>query len=195
MADSSRASMKNDSQNQAKLLSVRGAIIAGTAGGLVYGVNYGLQALVVVLRMTGATGFISGFTVPLILALASQVNKEWGTATVAWGLYSLLAVPTLLMGSPGAYKVVVGLIGGVAYDLGYCGTGLKRKSLFLALVLYVVALATSFYIVYIMGIMPKVSGGNIWTVLGVVSAVFLFEGTFSTWLAIKAYEKRIKHLL
>ncbi|MEW5995769.1 MAG: hypothetical protein AB1744_15435, partial [Candidatus Zixiibacteriota bacterium] len=173
-------------------LSIRGAIVAGAIGGVLYGVNFGLQVLVGVFAMTGATGFISGFTVPFFLVIASRLNRQWGTATVIWTLYSALAIPTALMGTPGTYKLFVGVLGGLAYDAAYCGLRCKPKALYLALVMYVLFLAIGFYAVYVLGLMPEIAGGSIVKVLAVVSGVFLVEGMISTWLANIFYTRRLE---
>lgn len=179
---------------KASKLTVRGAIIAGTLAGLLYGINFGLQLLVGIFGMTGATGFITGFTVPVFLAIASRSNKQWGTATVIWTLYSALAIPTLLMGQPGPYKLIIGLLGGIAYDVGYCGLKCKDFALYIALVLFVAILGLGFYGVYALGLMPEVAGGSVAKILIVVSLVFTIEGLISTRLAIWFHEKRIRKL-
>lgn len=175
-------------------LTVRGAIIAGAIAGLLYGVNFGLQLLVGIFQMTGATGFITGFTVPFFLGIASRGNKQWGTATVIWTLYSALAIPTALMGPPGAYKLIIGLFGGIAYDVGYCGLRCKDFALYIALVLFVAVLGLGFYGVYALGLMPDVTGGSVVKILLGVSLVFTIEGLISTRLAIWFHEHRIKRL-
>ncbi len=175
-------------------LSVKGAIVAGAAGGLLFGINYGLQALVAIFQITGATGFISGLTVPFILALASQHNRQWGTATIAWTLYSLLAIPTVLMGLPGPLKVPVGFLGGLAYDLGYCGLRCKKIGLYVAMILYVIIMDIAFYLIYVLGLMKDLAGGSAIYILFIVTIVFSVEGLLSTWLASIFYEKRLRRL-
>lgn len=182
-------------QDKAIKLTIRGAIIAGSIGGLLFGLNFGLQAFVAVFQITGVTGLVTGFTVPFFLALASQHNREWGTATLAWTLYSILAIPTLLMGVPGPIKVPVGFIGGLAYDLGYCGLKCRKGGLYLALLLYVTTMGIAFYVFFRLGLIPEVTGGSVIKILAVVTSVFTLEGLFSTWLAIKLYEKRLKIFL
>lgn len=176
-------------------LSIHGAIIAGATGGVLFGINYGLQALVVGFNLTGASGLVSGLTVPFGLAIASQMNREWGTATVAWTLYSLFAIPTVLMGLPGPYKLLVGFIGGLMYDIGYCGTGGTRRGLYYALILYVFSLAGGFYVVFELGIMQEVQGGTIVRVLSLIVTVFMIEGLLSTTAAIWFYKNRVKALM
>lgn len=177
-----------------RLLTVRGAILAGSIGGLVYGLNFGTQALVGIFQMTGATGFISGLTVPFFLALASRINKQWGTATIIWTLYSAMAIPTVLMGTPGPYKLVVGLLGGLAYDLGYCGLRCRDYALYVGLLLYVTVMGMLFYAVYALGLTPEVSGGSVARLLVIVSTVFALEGLASTRLAIWFHENRVRKI-
>ncbi len=175
-------------------LSVRGAIIAGAIGGLLYGVNFGFQIFVGIFNMSGATAVISGFTVPFFLVIASRMNRQWGTATLIWTLYSALAIPTLLMGPPGTYKLIVGILGGIAYDVGYCGLRCTTGGLYVALVLYVLTLAAGFYAVFVMGFVPQFTGESAVKILAIASAVFLVEGVISTYLGNMFYERRIKEL-
>jgi hypothetical protein len=191
MTDGSKDIQQNKNDHIG-FLTVRGAILAGAIGGILYGVNFGLQVLVGIFKMTGATGFISGFTVPFFLVLASRMNRQWGTATIIWTLYSTLAIPTALMGTPGTYKLLVGFLGGLAYDLGFCGFRCRPWALYPALFLYVLVLNLGFYVVYALGLMPEVTGGSIIKVLIIVSTVFLIEGVISTFLANLFYVKRIK---
>lgn len=177
-----------------KGLSIRGAIIAGVFGGVIFGVNFGFQALVGLFGMPGATGFITGLTVPFALALASQINKEWGTATLVWTLYSLFAIPTLLMGLPGPYKLLLGFCGGLAYDLGYCGLQFRKVGLYIALVLYTTVLAIGFYVVWKFGLFPDISEKSVVQILIVISSVFFVEGVASTWLSTWFYKNRLSDL-
>jgi len=176
-------------------LSIRGAIMAGVFGGLLFGINFGFQALVGLFGMPGASGFITGLTVPFALALVSQINKEWGTATVSWTLYSMLAIPTLLMGLPGPYKLILGFFGGLMYDVGYCGLHFRKVGLYLALVLYTVILALGFYGVWRFGLFPDMTQGRVVQILVAVSAVFLVEGVVSTWFATWFFKKRLAKIV
>ncbi len=164
------------SQQRTFRLSIRGAIMAGIFGGLIFGVNFGFQTLVGIFGMPGASGLITGLTVPFALALVSQINKEWGTATVTWTLYSLLAIPTLLMGLPGPYKLILGFFGGLVYDISYCGLRFRKAGLYLALALYTLVLALGFYGVWKFGLFPNMTQERVLQVLVIVSAVFLIEG-------------------
>ncbi len=194
MSEDQRESPRGVEQGLGRL-TVSGAIWAGSAGGLLFGINFGLQALVFLFEMPGASGFASGLTVPLVLAVICQITRERGAATTAWTLYSLLAIPTLLMGIPGPYKVVLGLLGGLAYDAGYSLLRGRRAGLFLGLVLYLIVLNAGFYFVATLGLFPQVAEENILRILALVTAVFLLEGIFSTWMGILLYERRIKRLL
>jgi len=172
-------------------LSIRGAIIAGTFAGVLFGVNFCFQALVGFFGMPGASGFITGLTVPFALALVSQTNKEWGSATLVWTLYSLLAIPTLLMGLPGPYKLVLGLLGGLAYDFGYCGLKFRKIGLYVSLVLYTFVLALGFYCVWKFGLFPNMAQKNVIRILAIICTVFLIEGFISTWFSIWFYKNRL----
>lgn len=184
-----------DVQQALGQLTVSGAIWAGSAGGLLFGINFALQALVFLFEIPGASGFLSGLTVPLVLAIICQITRERGTATIAWTLYSLLAIPTQLMGIPGPYKAVLGLLGGLAYDAGYSLLRGRRAGLFLGLLLYLIVLNAGFYSVAKLGLFPEVAAENVLRILALVTAVFLVEGIVSTWAAIVVYERRIKRLL
>jgi hypothetical protein len=98
------------------------------------------------------------------------------------------------MGTPGTYKLFIGFIGGLAYDVGFCGLKCRPKALYLALCLYVLFLNLGFYGVYVMGLMPALTGGSMIKILIIVSAVFMVEGVISTYLANKFYTNRISKL-
>jgi len=195
MTDQNRSPTVHSPVRRPTVLSIRGAIMAGVFAGVLFGVNFGFQALVGLLGMPGASGFVTGFTVPFGLALVSQINKEWGTATTSWTLYSLLAIPTLLMGLPGPYKLILGFLGGLVYDVGYCGLRFRRAGLYVALVLYTAVLAAGFYAVWRLGLFPDMPEERVIKILVVVSAVFLVEGIISTRCATWFYSKRLGRIV
>ncbi|MDP3114071.1 MAG: hypothetical protein Q8M98_04760 [Candidatus Cloacimonadaceae bacterium] len=178
-----------DNKLKISFVSLRGSIIAGSFGGVLFGINFTLQLLVGMFRLTGASGFLTGLTVPFFLAIASRMNRQWGTATIIWTLYSFLAIPTELMGVPGPYKLLVGFMGGLAYDVGYCGLKCKPFALYIALILYVVMLSLGFYVVFITGLVQDIVGGSILKILTIVPLVFIIEGMLSTFAASRFMKK------
>jgi len=181
--------------SQIPLLTVRGAIVAGSFAGVLYGINFALQLLVGVFKMTGASGFISGFTVPFFLVIACRMNRQWGTATMIWTIYSALAIPTALMGTPGAYKLLVGFVGGMAYDLAFCSLKCRSFAVYPALFAYVILLNLGFYAVYVWGLIPELAGGSMVKILITVSVVFVIEGLISSYFANRFFVSRVEPML
>lgn len=180
--------------------SLNNAIIsAGSLGGLLYGANFASQ-LLIPFAGSGATGLVTGMTVPFVLAFGSRLNRRFGTVTTIWIIYCTLAIPTALMGPPGAYKPLLGLFGGLAYDAIFVLCKRKAWGLYIAMIGFVATLAGGFFLALQFSLMSNVEfdsssgtiGGVAQWLLVVIAVVFLLEGCFSTYLANRVYEKRFE---
>jgi ABC-type thiamin/hydroxymethylpyrimidine transport system permease subunit len=172
-------------------------IRAGSLAGLMFGVNLASQLLVPFFGF-GATGFVTGLTVPFFLTLASRINRRFGTATIMWVIYCSLAIPTVLMGPPGAYKPLIGLFGGLAYDVVFSISKQKSWSLYISLLAFVTTLVGGFILALQLGLMVHVEGesgtigGVAQWVLALIAIAFLLEGCFSTYMANVIYKRRFQ---
>jgi len=136
------------------------------------------------------TGFATGFTVPFFFAITYLQTKRIGSVTLLWTLYSILAIPTVLMGPPGVYKVVIGILAGAAYDLGVFVFRRGTFSLFAGITLYTAALIALFLLAYNFLDLPGKE--QITTLAWLVGSIFWIEGIISTALGVWFYRYRLK---
>ncbi len=162
----------------------RAMMLAGVNTALLYVLNFvSGQALSAIFAIPGLSGIVTGFTVPFFLALTFLITRGYGTFTVMWTLYSVAAIPTLLMGPPGPYKVLIGVSAGLVFDaIVYLSRG-SNRGLYIGFVLYTTVMMAMFLALLHW---LKLPGFDI-TVKAVVAitAVFVIEGFISIYFAIK----------
>lgn len=98
-------------------------------------VGFGVSAFVVAVVLgsvitvsTGiplAGGLLNGILTTILLTVGLLATRFFGAATVMWLVFSTLAVWTTTLGPPGVYKIAIGLLAGVLWDVVY---SLLRKS-------------------------------------------------------------------
>jgi len=107
--------MNSSNQSSAGLPYVVGAFFAAA----LFSLNYAIGAALTIATGTpGASGLVTGLTTALTMYLACYVlNRGWKAGVLVFGLYCLFAWPTVLMGPPGAYKILVGVVAGGLFGL------------------------------------------------------------------------------
>lgn len=71
----------------------------------------------------GASGLVTGIVTGIFMSLSVLWVPKWWTGAVVFGLYCFFAWVTPLMGPPGPWKIIVGLIAGVGFSSVFCGLG------------------------------------------------------------------------
>jgi hypothetical protein len=65
-----------------------------------------------------APGFINMFIQGIILVICVLTIKKFWTATILFMIYGILAIPTTMVsGLPGLYKILIGFIVGIIFDI------------------------------------------------------------------------------
>lgn len=138
-------------------------------------------------------GIVAGFTVFFALALASLFTNRWGVVTATFTLYCTAAVPTLIIGPPGVYKIILGLAAGFATD-----TVMRfgPRKYFINLILGPLAFSAVFIVtfLYLFRAFDIPGYDKFLTVLPFVAAIFIVEGTISCIFAGQLYERRLKKI-
>lgn len=170
--------------------TTRAAVLAGVFAALLLTLNLIIGSFFTyVLRIPGGSGFVTGLTVPFGLCLVALMTKRFGTVTLTWLLYSIVAIPLALMGPPNPYKPLIGLVGGLTYDLIVLLLRRSAPSYYLAMVGYTLVLMASFYLAYELLDLPNAE--TFYKVIMVITAVFIVEGFGATWVALWFYKTRI----
>ena len=93
-------------------------VISGGFGALLFVVNFVFGATITYLTaFPGGSIIFTAFFIPFIFTIASLMTGRFGTVTIIFGIYSLLSIPTVLMGPPGFYKAPVGILVGLSFDV------------------------------------------------------------------------------
>lgn len=185
--------MKSETHKKYGLITKhpRAMVLAGINTALLYALNFvSGQALSAVFAIPGLSGIVTGFTVPFFLSLTFLITRGYGTFTVMWTLYSVAAIPTLLMGPPGPYKVLIGFIAGLVFDAVVFISNNKNRGLYFGFVLYTIAMMALF-----LSILHwlKLPGFDITTkAVAIITVVFIIEGIISIYAAIKTAPRMIR---
>jgi hypothetical protein len=137
-------------------------------------------------------GIINGIIVGMMLTIGIKAVDKFGAGTILWTIFAILAIPTVTLGPPGVYKIAVGVIGGLTWDVII--SIFKRSNLG-----YILGGAIG-SIVIIWGVFFAA------TFLGLPSAeklrdalIFLipfngFLGAISVYVGLVIFDKKLKHL-
>jgi len=64
-------------------------------------------------------GLANGILVSMVLAIGMLAINSLYTGTIMWFVFSCCAVFTTTLGPPGVYKIIIGLIAGIIWDIIY----------------------------------------------------------------------------
>lgn len=90
----------------------------GAMGAICFVLAWGLGTVVNTatgIPLTG--GILNGLVLGVVLTIALKVVDKFGSATILWLIFAILAIPTTTLGPPGIYKIPVGLVVGVVWDI------------------------------------------------------------------------------
>ena len=137
---------------------------------------------------------INAIFVGAIFSFLCLTIKKFWTATMAMTIYSLLAIPTVLFGYPGAYKIIPAVLGGLTFDSLNSIFGYRKKGYYLGWDLCLLVMFIFLVIFYILLGLPgkdKLIGA-----LPIVILVALSTGLIGVWLGIFLFEKiKNKHFI
>lgn len=167
--------------------------ISGAFGGMLFAINLSLGAgLTYATGNPGFSGLITGLTTSFVLYMLMSTTKKFGAITIAFTLYCLLAIPTVLMGPPGVYKIFVGFICGLTFDCILYVFRYKFYSFLLGFLGYVLVMLAGIYLAYSYLNLPQLERFK--SLMFVLATVFTVEGWLAAFLSKIAFEKRIKKL-
>ena len=163
---------------------------AGTLAAILFGINF-LVSIFLGPIGPAAPGLVTGFSIPFMLALGYLMTGRFGTVALTFLLYSIAAIPTLLIGVPGVYKVVIGISAGLATDLVMT---FFPKRFNLNLICGLIAFGTTFVGVYlaIFWAFDVPGRDRFIEILPFLVGIFFFEGIISVLVAARLYERRLR---
>ncbi|HWM92709.1 MAG TPA: hypothetical protein VN493_18235 [Thermoanaerobaculia bacterium] len=169
----------------ARELMYLGAIAAGT---LAIGVALG-TGLTAATGIPMVGGLLNGLITAAILSIGAKGVPKFGTGIILWFVMSTLAVPTLTMGPPGLYKIAVGLISGLVWDLCFLIFG--RKTWGYLLSGSVMMLTVMFGVVGASVLLGLPAKDQLLKALAFILPLNFILGLIGTYLGLKIFDRRV----
>ncbi|MBI2575371.1 hypothetical protein HYV82_05800 [Candidatus Woesearchaeota archaeon] len=126
------------------------------------------------------------------LSMTALIIRKFGAVTIAAGVYSLIASPTVLFGPPGVYKLLLGIALGILFDSLLMAFRYSRTGYYVAAAVSYAAVVPATYLALLFLGFPAaerlarfVPYLMIWYVLAVIATV---------WLTMLIYEKKLRNL-
>jgi hypothetical protein len=76
-------------------------------------------------------GLLNGVLTAMVLVIGMLATRYFGSSTIMWIVFALMASITTTLGPPGIYKVIIGLIAGIIWDSVYYVSGYRKWGLYL----------------------------------------------------------------
>jgi len=168
-------------------------ILSGSFGGLLFTINFFLGASLSYLTGNpGFSGLVTGFTTAFVFYVLLRLTRTFGAMSIAFTLYCLLAIPTVLMGPPGPYKVIVGLSSGLAFDIVLWILRYRLWSFLVGFVVYVLTMLAGMYVCYMYFDFPGLE--TLRGVMFILAVIFAVEGCLGGSIAHMLFERRLRRL-
>jgi len=142
----------------------------------------------------GMSGVATIIVTTIVIVVGANIAGTRPYFTIAVTIFTLLAIPTSMFGPPGPYKVVVGLITGIAYDLAWELTGRRRFSLPIAAA---VSTAVSIFCIYKLMVIafpthPRLP--DLQRLLPYLIPAYAVLGFIGGWIGNKVYTRSISRI-
>lgn len=172
---------------------VKDFVLSGILAALTFALSFALGAGIILATGIPATGGIANiFVAVLILIIGVKLVPKFGFGTLTVGLVFTFAIPTIIGGPPGVYKVLNGIVIGLVADSILALGHRKRWVHILAGSLGAV---TSILSVYVALVVLKLPGATklapLLIPLTLMQAVL---GAAAAWIGLQIFERRLSKL-
>lgn len=176
-----------------KTLNLKDYILAAMFAALTFALAFLLGAGIILASGIPATGGIANiFVAVFILIIALKMVPKFAFGTLTLGLVFFFAIPTVIGGPPGMYKVVNGvLIGFTADFILLVGKRTKIAHIVAGSVGAVVSIVSIYVAMLLMGL-PGVD--RLASLVWPLSALQAVLGAVAAWLAVTLFDRRLSHL-
>ena len=174
-------------------MNTRQYIFLGAIGAVGFVLAFGLGSFVNALTGTPLTGgLLNGIIVGIVLTVGLKAVPKFGAGVVIWIVFSTLAIPTITMGTPGAYKIVVGIASGLVWDIVVTLFRRRDSGYILGSAIGGDAVIVGTFIAAIILGLPAADKlrSAIYFLLGIYSVMGLISG----WLGVLLYRKKLSNL-
>lgn len=182
-------------QQQAKYFSIkrlfeeRIVVISTMTATLLVILNLAAGFVAGTLHAPGASGLVTGLTVPFFLVMLSRTTNTFGTMALAWTVYSTISIPLHLMGPPNIFKPFFGLLIALAFELPVLLFRQRKYSYYVGLLTYTLAIVGMAFVAFAWLNLP--GSENAYKYVWWIALVFFGEGCISVAIAHRVYEKNV----
>lgn len=157
---------------------------------LLVAINFGAGIVAGAINVPGASGLITGFTVPFFLVMLNLTTKKFGTITLSWTIYSTITISMHLMGPPNVFKPLFGFAIGLAFEIPILLFGRRWFSFYVGLLGYVAAILGMAYVAFALLNLP--GAANAYKFMYIIAVIFTVEGFLSVWMASRVYVRHVE---
>ena len=142
-----------------------------------------------------ATPMLGGLVINLffafLLVLFALIIRKFGAIILLTLIYSLLSVPTINLGPPGFYKILIAVFIGLFMEIVLLVGQRKKIAYYMAVSFgFVLAIPLMIWIMNFLGL-PGVD--KLAPIMSIVMIIYFIEGIIGSWLAFIAYDKKLKN--
>ena len=168
-------------------------VVSGGMSALLFAVNIAIgSALTLAAGIPMASILITGIVFGFFVVLTGTIAREFGSLIVLMTLYSIFSIPTVLLGPPGIYKVAIGFLMGVGFDIPVLLLKRRRFSYYLGLLMAEVFGIPAFFVAFTaMGLPGKEQFLRLWPVLVVVA---IATGSLGIFLGQLIFDRKLRNL-
>lgn len=168
-------------------------VISGILAALTFALAFALGAGIILATGIPATGGIANiFVSVLVLIIGVQLVPKFGFSVLTIGLVFTFAIPTIIGGPPGVYKIANGVLIGLVADTILA---LGRRKRWVHILAGSLGAVTSILSVYVALVLLKLPGATklapLLIPLTLMQAVL---GGAAAWVGLQIFERRLSKL-
>ncbi len=168
-------------------------ILSGILAALTFAVAFVLGAGIILATGVPATGGVANiFAAVFILTIGMKLVPKFGFATLTLGLLFTLAIPTIIGGPPGVYKVANGVLIGLVMDIILV---LGRYSHWAYIVAGSLGAVISILSIYAALVLFRLPGAErLAPLLPPLTLLQAVMGALGAWAGLSLFERRLSKL-
>jgi len=172
---------------------IRALTICGGFGAISFVVMWALgSVLLIASGMPLVGGIASSIMNAFVLIIGIRLVDMVGTATIISLIVTSLAIPTVILGPPGVYKILLGLYMGVIFEgFVFIFRYHKLAYLFGLAITFAASVPLEYYIFKVLGF-P--AADQIRPMMYVIMLVYFINGLLGSWLGQRFYDRKISKL-
>ena len=168
-------------------------VFAGIVGAIVFAIAFLLGSGIILATGIPATGGIANIlAVAIFMTIAKHIRPIFGFATLALLITFALAIPTIIGGTPGIYKIVVGVLIGLTFDVFVLLMKNSYKAYLLGGAIGAMVSIVSIYFAMVLLDLPGVD--KLQPLLMYLVPLQGINGMLGAWIGNKIYYNKLKEI-